>query len=417
MLDYFARSVAFRHVRAHAHQNLFAVGVVATSVTLIISLSALIGGMQRRVIHNTTGSIPHIIVRQPERRPLAAWDLAALRQDQPLYVGRAVGLEQRRRKIEDWTQWLPRLEGFDPDVVGVAPLVEGQAFMSREAKRKTVRLFGVVPERFNRIIDIQSNLVAGRFSGFTAGEVVLGQKLADEFGARLGDKVRLLSEDGTSGAYTIAGVFLTGFTALDEGTVYIPLRDAQSLHGLGSAVTSIGIKLARVFEANAIADRLALQIPYEAESWMRKHENLLEALRALAQSTTLILVFTTMAAAFGIVSVLITMVMSRLREIGILKAVGASRWQILGLFALQGAIVAAVGAVMGAAGGVALSLFVQCFREAAAVGRAVAVWPIDLRLAVVLEAMALVVIVSLLASLFPAWRAARVNPIHVIRST
>jgi lipoprotein-releasing system permease protein len=415
MPDYFARSVALRHLRSNVRQNLLTIGVVAVSITLVVYLSALIGALQRQLIANVTGQIPHIVVKQPEREPIATWDVPGRGEREPLYVGEAVRLQQRRQKIEDWAAWVPRLERFDARVVGVAATVEGQGFLHRAAKRKAVRLTGMVPDRYNAILDLRGAVVAGRFLGLNAGEVVLGRKLADEFGVRLGDKIRLVSEEGGAGAYTIAGIFDTGFTQIDEGSVFIPLKDAQALLALGTAVTAIHLKLSEVFAADQIADRMALQVPYEVESWMRKNENLLDALRTQFQSMSLILSFTVVAAGFGIAAILITAVMSRLREIGILKAIGATRRQILSVFALEGMMVAFLGSLVGVAGGAAVANLVERWWQTSIRARLGSAWEVEIRLELVLGAIALAVVLGFLAALYPAWRASRVDPVEVIR--
>lgn len=415
MPDYFARSMALRHLRTNVRQNLLTIGVVAVSITLIVYLSALIGALQRRLIANVTGQIPHIVVKQPERAPLAPWDLPGEGAAGRLAVGETIRLQQRRQKIEDWAAWIPRLQRFDPRVTGVAAVVEGQGFLHRAAKRKAVRLIGAVPEHYNAILDLQSAMLAGRFFGLTAGEAVLGRKLAGEFGVRLGDKVRLVSEEGVAGSYSVAGIFDSGFTQIDEGSVFLPLKDAQTLFALGTAVTAIDVKIGEVFAADEIADRMALQIPYEIESWMRKNENLLDALRTQFQSMSMILSFTTIAAGFGIAAILITAVMSRLREIGILKAIGATRRQILAVFALEGVMVAFLGSLVGVAGGAIVAHVVERWWQASIRARLGTAWEVEIRLELVLGAIGLAVVLGFLAALYPAWRASRVDPVEVIR--
>lgn len=236
-----------------SNQNLLSGGVVAISVTLIVYLGALIIGLQTRLIQSITGSIAHVVIRQPERQPLGAWQAPAA-GDEALYVGEAVRLEERRRKIEDWPAWTERLPRLDARIAGVAAQVEGQGFLTRGAKRKAVRVTGMVPERYNAIVDVQGSLVSGRFFRLNAGDAVLGRKLAADFAVVVGDKVRLVSDEGHAAPYTVAGVFDTGFTAMDEGMVLIPLKDSQALYALGTAVTAIAITLTGVFEADAVAD-------------------------------------------------------------------------------------------------------------------------------------------------------------------
>lgn len=417
MIDRFSRSVALRNLAFSRGQSALTVGVVAISVTLIIFLGALIGGLQRRLISSVTGSIAHVVVRQAERDPVAAWDLPRAPGD-PVAVGEAVKLQQRRLKIEDWAVWVPRLRDYDPGVVAVSPVVEGQGILARGEKRLSVSVTGVYPEMHNKVVEIQEKLVEGRFHGLNGGEVAIGYKLAEDFALRLGDKVRITSSEGNVGDYAVAGIFDTGFAAVDGRTVFVTLRDAQSLFQLGTAVTSIGLKLRAIFEADDLAARLQTQVPYEANSWMRDNQTLLSGLRAQSQSSNLIVAFTVVASGFGIASILIMAVVSKLREIGIYKAIGATRRQILATFALQGTLLALLGSLVGTLMGVGLSfLLMQARMTASTTGRTIEVFPMMLTGGLVATAVAVATGVGFVASLYPAWRAARVNPIDVIRGT
>ncbi len=418
MFDYFSWSVALRNLRYNSRQSLLTIGIVGTSVTLIIFLTALISGLERRLLTNVTDAIAHIIIRPAERMPVPVWKLPARSRQDVLYVGESVRLEQRKRKIEEWSTWLSRLENYDREILAVSPVVEGQGILSRGEKRKGVIVTGVIPERHNLVVDLQSKLVRGRFFGLNAGEVALGWKLAEDFALQLGDKVRLVSSDDIAASYTVAGVFDSGFGAVDSGTVFLSLRDAQSLFELGTAVTSIGLKLNHIFEADRIAGRLAMQVPYEARSWMQDNQSLLSGLRAQSQSSDLIVVFTTVAAGLGIAAILVMVVVSKLRELGILRAMGATRSQILAVFAIQGTLLSTIGGIVGSAGGVALCLFLGRYRSSASItGRLVETFPMNLTAGIVGQAIAIAVAIGFLASLYPAWRAARINAIEVIRST
>lgn len=418
MWDYFSWSVALRNLRYNSRQSMLTVGIVSTSVTLIIFLTALISGLERRLLTTVTDAIAHIIIRPAERLPIAAWKLPASEHTDILYVGKTVKLEQRKRKIEEWPIWLSRLENYDREILAVSPVVEGTGILSRGEKRKGVLVTGVIPQRHNLVVDLQSKLIQGRFFGLNAGEVTLGWKLAEEFALQFGDKVRLVSSDDIAATYTVAGIFDSGFGAVDSSTVFLSLRDAQSLFGLGTAVTSIGLKLNHIFEADAIAGRLALQVPYEARSWMQDNQSLLSSLRAQSQSSNLIVIFTAVAAGLGIAAILIMVVVGKLRELGILKAMGATQGQILAVFAIQGTLLAAIGGIVGSAAGVALCLFLGRFRSAASItGRLVDTFPMNLTAGIVAQAIFIALAIGFVSSLYPAWRAARVNAIEVIRAT
>ncbi len=408
--------VAVRHLRYGIAQTLLTVGVVAISVTLIIFIRSLIGGLQQRLIQTITGAIPLIVISQPEREPLTIEDLQGDSEEGPLYTGRIPRLQQQKRKIEDWRQWLPRLEDFSDQVTGVSPVVEGSGIISRGQKRESVLVTGVIPERHNSVVDIQSQLTTGRFYGMRTGDIVIGYLLAEEMDLILGDKVRITSSENVSDTFTVAGIFDTGFQGVDSNTVYMTLGNAQSLFRLERAVTSIGIKLSDVFAADEIAPRISLQMPYDVEPWTEENQQLLVALRSQTQTTTLILVFTTIAAGFGIASILITAVTSKLQEIGILKAIGATGKQIVGIFTLESTLMAVLGGLLGVMLGVALSIASYRYRLATnPTGRVRDVFPIDLSPELLIGAFLVAVLVGFFASLYPARRAARVNAIDVIR--
>lgn len=412
MFDRFAWSVAIRHIRFGIGQSLLTMGVVAISVTLIIFLGALIGGLQKRLVSSVTGSIPLITISQPERQPIAAWDY----DHKHAYVGTSLRLQQQKNKIEDWMSWEPRLRQFDADITAVSPTVSGQGFASRGTKRVAISISGILPEKHNGIVDIQGKLISGRYFGLNPGEVCIGYKLADELGLALGDKVRVISSEDLARSYAIAGIFDSGFSSVDSSSVLMPLRDAQSLFGLGNAVNQIGIKIGSIFQANKLAARMRQQVPYEVKSWMEENQQLLTGLMAQSQSSNMILFFTTVAAAFGIASILITVVVSKLREIGILKAMGATNRQILNVFTIEGTVLAFLGGIAGAITGVALSSAISLARQkVGASGRSIEVFSIDLRWQTITGALVLAIAVGAISSLYPAWRAAKVNPIEVIR--
>lgn len=414
--DSFAASVAIRQLRYGIAQASLTMGVVAISVTLIIFLGSLIMGLQVYLIETITGVIPNIVISQPERLPIALWQVEGARRPGTIYTGKQPTLEQRQRKIDDWQIWVARLPTLDSEIIAVSPAVEDNAIMSSGANRKGVLVTGVVPDRFNVVVNVQKDIRRGTFLGMQTGDIAIGQPVAEDMNVNLGDRVRLTTSTGDTATYKVAGMFRTGVQPVDEGTAYLTLRDAQSLFGLGNAVTSIGIRLRDVFQADVVAARLRTQVPYKVDSWMEQNQNLLAALRSQTQSVSLILSFTVLAAGFAIAGILITAVTSKLQEIGILRAIGATRRQIIGLFTLQSTLMAALGAAVGAGFGIALSIITYRIRvRTSATGLFEEVFPISLTPELILGAMAVAVVVGFLASIYPAWKASKVNPIEVIR--
>jgi lipoprotein-releasing system permease protein len=418
MLSYFIRSVAFRHLRYSVGQSLLTIGVVAISVLLIIYLRTIIGGTQNRIVQNTTGAIPHITLEPPERTPVGAWQLTNLGIDaKTLYVGEVVNLPKARERIEDWRLWLPSLDNVDPSVTTVSPIVSGQAFMNRGSRRQSVRIVGVIPERHNGIVEIDKNLVAGRFIGMAAGDAVLGQKLATDFGLKLRDKIRLVGPEGLTLNFAVAGIYNTGFGQVDDGQVFVTLRDGQSLLALGGSISSFGMRVADLYDAENIARQIAPTLPFKVQSWVVQNPNLFRTLDAQSQTRDLILIMTTIASGFGIGSILVMVVTSKYREIGILKAMGATPGEIQSIFVLEGLLLAFVGCLVGVPLGVVLLKGLAAIRSVGPDGRVDAPFLIEIDPMLLLGASLVAIATGAVASFFPARRAGQIDPMQVIRGS
>jgi len=418
MLSYFIRSVAFRHLRYGVGQSLLTIGVVAISVMLIIYLRTIIGGTQVRITQNTTGALPHITVEPPERTPVGAWQLTALDPGPgPLYVGEVVNLPKARERIEDWTLWMPFLDRADPTVTTVSPIVSGQAFMNRGSRRQSVRVLGVIPERHNGIVEIEANLVSGRFLGMGSGELALGKKLANDFGLKLRDKVRLVGPEGLTLNFTVAGIYETGFGQVDDGQVFVTLRDGQSLLEFGGAISSFGVKLEDLYTAETVARQIAPALPFKVRSWVADNPNLFRTLDAQGQTRDLILIMTTVACGFAIGSILVMVVTSKYREIGILKAMGATPTEIQRIFVLEGCLLAVVGCLVGVPLGVLLLRGLAAIRTVGPDGRVDAPFLIEIDPMLLLGASLVAIATGAIASFFPARRAGRIDPMQVIRGS
>lgn len=295
-------------------------------------------------------------------------------------------------------------------------MAEGQGVVSRESNRKPVTIVGAVPAEFTRVVDLQSNLVDGRYVGLNGGEAVVGYKLASDLNLRLGDRVRVLSSEAVTADFIVAGIVDTGIAVIDRSSLFLPLKDAQSLLNLGTAVTRVGLKLEAVFEAGTLRERLERQLPFEINDWMRDNQRVLSGLRAQNDSSNMIIVFTVVASGLAVASIMVMSVTRKIQEIGILKAIGAKSRQILAIFALQGLAVCTAGAAIGCGVGWALCTALGTIKvTVSATGRTAQLFPVANDPFYYALAAGLAIVTGLLASLYPAWNASRVDPIHVIR--
>ena len=410
---YFTLSVALRHLRYGVGQSLLTIGVVAISVLLIVYLRTVIGGTQKLIVNSVTGTIPHIVIEPAEREPIGAWTLPGA-GDGPLYVGETVKLPRVQERIDDWHQWLPALEA-DPEITVVSPVVTGNACLFRASRRESVRVTGVIPERHDRIVNVEANLLDGRFLQMSTGEVVLGTNLAADFGLRMRDKVRLVGPGGRALSVTVAGIYDTGAGQLDNGQVFLTLRDGQSLLELGTAVSSIGVRIRDLYQAEVLARVLAPGLPFKVRSWIADNPSVFRTLGAQDQTINMVLISTIIAAGFGIASILIMSVTNKYREIGILKAMGATPAEIQAIFVAEGFLLAVLGCGVGIPAGIGILRALAAIRAPGPGGRLTQVFVIDINPVLLAGAAAVAITVGVVAAFFPARRAAQVDPMQVIR--
>ena len=312
---------------------------------------------------------------------------------------------QRLRSINNWQQVLQSMEKI-PTVTAASPVVSGPAFARRGQALKSILVIGIEPERYEKIISIGDNIVAGEFK-VSAGNTVIGSVLAKDLGVRIGGKLRLETGDNQTAVLTITGIFELGVRELDSRYVYLELKQAQALLGLFGGVTVIDLTVSDIFAASLVADRIDRLTALKAESWMQTNSELMNALKSQSLSSNLISFFVALSVALGIASVLAISVTQRTREIGILRAMGARRAQMLRVFLIQGALLGLSGSFAGAGVG---WVMVWVFNE---YGPGL----FDIRPSVTIVPIAVTVatIAGVLAAIAPAWRASRLDPVAAIR--
>jgi lipoprotein-releasing system permease protein len=316
---------------------------------------------------------------------------------------------QRLRSVANWQQLLPVLER-EPGVIAVSPMVSGAGLALRGEASQSIALMGVELERYQRIVNLREKLVAGAW-GLAPGEAMIGTELAADLGVRPGDRFTIAT-GAVNEPVRVTALLDLGLKDLNRRTVIIPLRSAQSLLGVPGGATVLEMQVADVWQADAIARQLRARYDYDVESWQDTNAQLLSALNAQTISTTVIRVVVLVVVVLGIASVLVVSVVQKRREIGILRAMGTTRGQVLRVFLLQGAVVGALGSV----GGVLLSwAMVQLFTTLARSAEGGALFEIHLTLPDALSAALIATVCGVLAAVVPARRAASMDPAQAIR--
>lgn len=401
----FEWQVAWRFLREGRMQTLLIIVGVAAGVAVVAYISALIEGLQANTLAKTLGAQAHISLRAPEDLVAPAARLEAgtamLSDTQP----RA----QRLRSVANWQALLPVLQAT-PGVVAVSPMVSGSGLALRGEAALAIALMGVELERYDRIVNLRSKVVAGRAS-LQPGEAIIGRELAADLGLRVGDRLTLRTGLVSDSARVTALVDL-GVKDLNRRTVIVPLRAAQNLQGLPGGATHLDLTVTDVWAAQALAESLRRQHPLRVESWQESNAQLVSALNAQSVSTTIIRAVVLVVVVLGIASVLVVSVVQKGREIGILRAMGATRGQMQRIFLLQGAVVGALGSLLGIALAVAL---VWAFTTFVRGSDGLPLFAITVPVPTALRVALIATLCGVLAAVAPARRAAAMDPAQAIR--
>jgi lipoprotein-releasing system permease protein len=380
---------------------------IALGVAALIVVLSVMNGFQKELRARILGVASHVQLTGPDNR-LADWQAVA--------------------KVAD----------AEPRVLASAPFVNAQGLLSAgQAVRGSV-VRGVLPAREDRVAEIGSHMRGGRLDALKAGEfnIVLGSELARALGARLGDKVALVAPQGQvtpAGViprlkqFTVAGIFEVGMFEFDSGLALVHLEDAQKLFQMGGEVSGLRLRLDDLFAARGVSRALVgrLGADFYATDWTRSHANFFRAVEIEKRVMFIILTLIVAVAAFNIVSTLVMLVTDKQADIAILRTLGASPASVVQIFMVQGALIGVIGTVAGVVLGVLLGFNVATvvpfienllgFKFLAKDVYYISDLPSDVQLGDVTTIGLVSLALSFLATLYPSWRASRVNPAEALR--
>ena len=397
---------AVRFLREGRMQTLFIIGGIAVGVGVIVFMSAMLAGLQANFIKRVLTSQPQIQLLTPDQvaRPLRSRDQGVI---EDAIVQRP---SQRVISIDQWPKIRDQMLAM-PEVTAVSPTILGSVLAIRGDASRAVTLTGIEPESYFKIVKIPDYVVAGE-PRLTSEDIIIGTELANNLGAAVADKLNVQVASGANRVLTVTGLVDLGSKGVNQRVAYAALRTAQSLLGMVGGVTTIDMTVQNIYAAEDIAQRIQASNAVEADSWIKTNAQFFTAVQAQQTSNTLIRTFVGLSVAFGIAAVLIVSVIQRSKDIGILRAMGTSRGQILRVFLLQGGLLGFIGSLFGAAMGAGALIY---WHSVARQADGTELFPLILERQLFVITAVLATFTGLLAATAPALRAAKLDPVVAIR--
>jgi len=410
--------IGLRYLKAKRKQNfisiitLISIFGITLGVWALITVLSVMSGFESSLKEKILGTQAHLVVMRATQEGMDEY-------------------EEMVKKVES-----------AKDVVAAAPFIVSQVMLSSESNVSGVVLKGIDPDQEGRVTDLARNIRAGSLQNLKTtreGEspgIILGGELAKHFNVSVNDTLQVISPLGTMTPmgmmpkmrrFRVVGVFHSGMYEFDNTIAYISLDSAQKFFGMGSRVTGIQVRVSDIYRVKEIAReiRKKLGFPYWTRDWMEMNRNLFSALRLEKTIMFIILVLIVLVAAFNIISTLIMVVMEKNKDIAILKSMGAPSGGIMRIFIIEGLVTGVVGTALGAIVGLVTVLNLD--KVTALVENLFGfkvlpsdvyyidklpsqVNPMDVGLIVVTA-----ILISLLATLYPSWRASRLDPAEALR--
>ncbi len=382
--------ISLRQIRARKFQTIISVGAIALAVMVLTVSQALMVGFTGELYNTTVNKLPHVSVSPQEGEDY-------------IYLYRT--LIDEIDKIEE--------------VSAVSPFLTGEASFGFKTNSLNAELKGVAPSQENNIIDIEADMVEGEFREleYSRNTVVIGSKLADKLEVKLGDSVDVSFPNANPLSLRVVGIFHTG-SPLDESLTYTSLDTAQKFYNVPDVINGLSIRLENFNRDREVAVEIK-KTGYKAKGWTETNPEILRTIAIESTSNNVVLGLIVVIASFGVVSTLNLTVISAISQIGMLRAMGATVSSIRTIFILQSGILGLLGALVGTLTGVVIALAIGQYEMPAASSElygGITTIPIIIRIGDILFTIVAVFLLNLIAGIYPAQQAAKLDPVKAISS-
>ena len=403
--------LALKHVTMRRRQTLVAVSGVAVGVGFFLAVSAMMIGSQADFIRTLIDAAPHIIVSDELRSPSPQPGVTAFPRGAV-----AIRHQKTRNEVRGIKDWQAILRAIDetPGALG-SPSLTGGLTLKLGGREEAIAIVGVEPDIESKVSTVEKNLRVGHLRDLETvpGGLIVGEDLARRMGLQVGDVVGATTAGGTR-TLRLVGLFKKGAGQLSAASGYVLLREAQSLLGRPFIINRIGVKLTDPYQAQDVARRLEQRFGYKAESWQERSADFLSLLVTRNVIMYSVVSAILLVASFGIYTVVSTSVADKVRDIAILRSIGFAESDLQLIFVIEGVALALAGVVLGWALGYGLMAILGSLRFPIA-GEDQTL-PLDRSARQYAIAAGASLLAAVLAAWLPARKAARVDPVDILRS-
>jgi lipoprotein-releasing system permease protein len=407
--------IAFKHVLARKRQSMVSIMGIVLGVAFFLAISSLMKGSENDFVRRLVDNSPHITISDTFRHSrvqpvqvLYGMDAVEVRHVKPL---------TETRGIRGYKQVLEELKAMDG--VTASPVMAGQALVNFAGKDFGITLNGMIPYEVMSVTTIEKYMIDGSINDLIANVdgIIIGAELARKLSLSRGDNITVASTTGQLRIFKIQGIFRTGRSSYDEVQAFASIKRVQALFNRSNRANTIIIKLKDYANARTIAQQIEQRIGYKAVSWQEASEDIMSALTIRNTIMYAVVSAVLVVAAFGIYNVISTVVMEKQRDIAILKSMGFHIKDIRTIFLTQGVVLGIAGCVLGLPLGMAFMVGLEQVRMKPPGGTDIVYLPIDWGVTQFVIAAAFALSAAILAALLPAYKAASVQPVDILRGS
>ena len=376
--------IALRHIRARKRQTILSVAAIGIAVMILMVSQAFMAGFTQELYDKTVDNLPHVVVSPKENE----------------------------EEIHLYNNIVLKIASID-GVAASSPYLVGEASFKFKDNTKNAALKGIIAEREDAVAHTKKDIIKGNYEELELSEntIIIGDDFAEDMELELGDKVDVSFPNAKPLSMKVVAIFDTG-TPVDGTLTYTSLENAQEFFDTGDVINGINLRIDDFNRDREIASMLQEE-GYDATGWTENNPEILRTLAIERTSNNITLGFILLIASFGAVSTLNMLVMSKVREIGMLMAMGASKSSIRMIFMLESGILGLSGALLGTFAGIALSLSIGSYPLPEGIYGLESI-PVVIRFGDVLAVITIVFLLNLIAGIYPAQRAASMDPVSAI---